>query len=156
MQTFLHRIWQSRSYIALLLPGKPGSRLIAALIVAVALDTNSLGATPPQAPEPQSPVGNFELLKVAEGVYAAIRKEPPGLMFDANSVFIINDDDVIVVDTNITASSAKEVLAAIRKLTNKPVKYVVQHSLAPRSHLRKSGLSRCLPPSRVHRPGNNP
>ena len=46
-------------------------------------------------------------------------------MFNANSVFIINDDDVIVVDTNITPSSAREVLGALRKLTNKPVKFVV-------------------------------
>ena len=38
--------------------------------------------------------------KLAEGVYAVIRKEPPGLMVDANNVFIINDGDVVVVDSN--------------------------------------------------------
>ncbi|HYV07404.1 MAG TPA: MBL fold metallo-hydrolase [Blastocatellia bacterium] len=68
---------------------------------------------------------SFDLQKLAEGVYAAIRKEPPGLMFNANIVFIINDNDVVVVDTNITPSSARESLAALRKLTAKPVKYVV-------------------------------
>ena len=67
----------------------------------------------------------FEIERIAEGVYAAIRKEPPGLMFDANSIFIINDDDVVVVDTNISPASAKEVLAALRKLTSKPVRYVI-------------------------------
>jgi cyclase len=67
----------------------------------------------------------FEVQKVADGVYATIRTKPPGLMFDANSIFIINDEDVVVVDTNITPASARETLAALRKLTAKPVRYVV-------------------------------
>ena len=68
---------------------------------------------------------SIDVVKVADGVYAAIRKEPPGLTTNANSVFIINDDDVIVVDTSLTPSTARELLAALRKLTDKPVKYVV-------------------------------
>lgn len=67
----------------------------------------------------------FEVVKVTDGVYAAIRKEPPGLTVNANSVFIINETDVIVVDTTLTPGSAKETLAALRKLTTKPVKYVI-------------------------------
>ncbi|HEX8144218.1 MAG TPA: MBL fold metallo-hydrolase [Pyrinomonadaceae bacterium] len=69
--------------------------------------------------------GNFEVVKVADGVYAAIRREPPGLTVNANSVFIINDEDVIVVDTTLTPGSAKEILAALRRITSKPVKYVI-------------------------------
>ena len=46
-------------------------------------------------------------------------------MVDANNVFIINDDHVIVVDTNGAPSITKEVLAALRRLTGKPVKYVI-------------------------------
>jgi glyoxylase-like metal-dependent hydrolase (beta-lactamase superfamily II) len=73
----------------------------------------------------ESVAGNFEVQKIAEGVYAVIRKELPGLMVDANNVFIINDDDVIVVDANGAPAITKEVLAALRKLTSKPVKYVI-------------------------------
>jgi glyoxylase-like metal-dependent hydrolase (beta-lactamase superfamily II) len=69
--------------------------------------------------------GNFKMVKVADGVYAAIRTEPPGLTVNGNSVFIINDDDVIVVDTTLTPGTAQEELAALRKLTHKPVKYVI-------------------------------
>ena len=69
--------------------------------------------------------GNFEMVKVADGVYAAIRTEPPGLTVNGNSVFIINDDDVVVVDTTLTPGTAKEELAALRKLTSKPVRYVI-------------------------------
>jgi cyclase len=67
----------------------------------------------------------FEVVKVADGVFAAIRKEPFTLTTNANSVFIINEDDVIVVDTTLTPGTAKELLAALRRLTNKPVKYVI-------------------------------
>ena len=68
---------------------------------------------------------DFEVVKVADGVYAAIRKEPPGLTVNGNCVFIINDSDVVVVDTTLTPGSAREVLAALRKLTKKPVRYVI-------------------------------
>jgi cyclase len=67
----------------------------------------------------------FEVQKIADGVYVAVRRESPGLMFNGNSVFIVNDDDVVVVDTTITPSSARELLAELRKLTNKPVRYVI-------------------------------
>lgn len=77
------------------------------------------------APAPSKGPDRFEVQNLGRGVYAAIRKEPPGLMFDANVVFIVNDADVVVVDTNMTPSSATRVLAALRKITTKPVRYVV-------------------------------
>jgi len=67
----------------------------------------------------------FKIVKVAKGVYAAIRTEPPGLTVNANSVFIINDDDVVVIDTTLTPGTARETIAELKKLTNKPVKYVI-------------------------------
>jgi glyoxylase-like metal-dependent hydrolase (beta-lactamase superfamily II) len=69
--------------------------------------------------------GNFELVKLAEGVYVARRTEPPGLTVNANSVFIINEEDVIVVDATLTPGTAREELAALRRLTDKPVRYVI-------------------------------
>jgi glyoxylase-like metal-dependent hydrolase (beta-lactamase superfamily II) len=67
----------------------------------------------------------FKIVKVAKGVYAAIRTEPPGLTVNANSIFIINDSDVVVVNTTLTPGTARETIAALRQLTNKPVKYVI-------------------------------
>jgi len=75
--------------------------------------------------EPQPPASNFEVQKLAEGVYAVVRKDLPGFMVDANNVFIINDDHVVVVDSNGAPSITKEVVGALRKITNKPVKYVI-------------------------------
>jgi cyclase len=78
-----------------------------------------------QNKEAQQVAANFEVQKLAEGVYAVIRREPPGFMVDANNVFIINDDDVIVVDANGAPAITREVLSALRKLTSKPVRYVI-------------------------------
>ncbi len=61
----------------------------------------------------------------AEGVHAVIRREPVGMMFDANNVFIVNDADVVVVDANATASSTRATIAALRAITAKPVRFVV-------------------------------
>ncbi|HSK71545.1 MAG TPA: MBL fold metallo-hydrolase [Pyrinomonadaceae bacterium] len=78
-----------------------------------------------QFPAQTKQTENSEVQKVAEGVYTLIRKEPPSLWFDPNVTFIINEADVIVVDANITSKSSKEVIAALKKLTDKPVKYVI-------------------------------
>jgi glyoxylase-like metal-dependent hydrolase (beta-lactamase superfamily II) len=89
-------------------------RLLFALFLILTLASISFGQSP-----------GFEVVKLAEGVYAAVRNEPPGLTVNANSAFIINDNDVVVVDTTLTPGSARELLAALRKLTSKPVRYVV-------------------------------
>ena len=81
--------------------------------------------TQSQSKESENVARNFDVQKLAEGVYAVIRKEPPGFMVDANNVFIINDDGVVVVDSNGAPAITREVLAALRKLTNKPVRYVI-------------------------------
>ena len=46
-------------------------------------------------------------------------------MFEANSGFIVGDEDVVVVDGGSNPASAREVLAALRKVTRKPVRYVI-------------------------------
>jgi cyclase len=79
----------------------------------------------PLAAAAQPAMSGFEMVQVADGVYAAIRTEPLARQVDGNSIVIVNDADVVVVDANITPSSARSVLAAIRKLTDKPVRYVI-------------------------------
>lgn len=61
---------------------------------------------------------------IADGVYQFM------VMRDAyvrqlNTVVIVNDHDVLVFDTNTRPSSARLILAEIRKITSKPVRYVV-------------------------------
>lgn len=67
----------------------------------------------------------FDVQPLAPGVYAEIRRELPGLAVDCNVVFIVNDEDVFVVDTNLTPGSARESIAALKRITSKPVRYVI-------------------------------
>ncbi len=57
--------------------------------------------------------------KLAEGAYAYTAEGDP------NTGVIIGDDGVMVVDTQATPLMARRVLAKIREITDKPVKYVV-------------------------------
>ena len=71
------------------------------------------------------PALTFEFTQLADGVYASIRGEPVGLGVDANNLLVIGDEGVLVVDTNFGPSSTRQVLAKLRTITDKPVKYVV-------------------------------
>lgn len=68
---------------------------------------------------------NFEVEKLGKGIYALIRTEPASLWFNPNNIFIIGDEYAIVVDSNISSEYTREVLTALKKLTDKPVKYVI-------------------------------
>ena len=106
-----------------------GMRSRVLFVLLASITCGALGVAAARSPQASPAAGDgrpaVTLQKIADGVYAAIRPEPPGLMFDANSIFIVNDADVIVVDTNITPSSARASLAALMKLTNKPVTAVI-------------------------------
>jgi glyoxylase-like metal-dependent hydrolase (beta-lactamase superfamily II) len=65
-----------------------------------------------------------EIRKVADGVYVAL--PPTALRFDdATSTIILLDEGVLVVDTQVTPVNSAAIIAEIRKLTTKPVRYVV-------------------------------
>ncbi len=70
-------------------------------------------------------VVGLRTVRLADGVYATIRTTLPEDASDANTTIIINDDDVIVVDANITPGSSRAVIAEIKRLTPKPVRYVI-------------------------------
>src|SRR5215469_13959445 len=65
----------------------------------------------------------FDIKPVADGVYAAIAK--PAYKTNCNAAVIILDDSVLVVDTHSKPSAARGLIAQIKTLTDKPVKYVV-------------------------------
>src|SRR6266550_1133701 len=65
----------------------------------------------------------FDIKPVADGVYAAIAK--PAYKVNCNAVIILLDDGVLVVDTHSKPSAARALIEQIKKLTPKPVKYVV-------------------------------
>ena len=72
----------------------------------------------------RAPAG-FELIRVADGVYAAIRTDSSVNVVHGNTTIIVNDHDVVVVDAAGTPAAARRVIAAVKRLTGKPVRYLV-------------------------------
>jgi glyoxylase-like metal-dependent hydrolase (beta-lactamase superfamily II) len=81
----------------------------------------SLAAQTPQPQASTPPPSSFDIVKVADGVYAAIGKN--GVF--GNGAFIVGQEGVLVVDTQARPSWANDLIAEIRKVTDKPVRYVV-------------------------------
>jgi cyclase len=90
-----------------------------ALLPALALGA---GLAPALADAQPSP---YRMRQLAPGVHVALRDVPAGGVSDGNVLIVVNDADVVVVDANIFPASAREMIAEIRKLTDKPVRYVV-------------------------------
>lgn len=74
------------------------------------------------APAPKAE-DNFTVVKVAEGVYAAIAK--PGGLATGNAGFVIGDDGVLIFDTFFTPAALEELIGEIQLLTKLPIKYAV-------------------------------
>jgi cyclase len=65
----------------------------------------------------------FDIKPMADGVYAAIAK--PQYKINCNAAIILLGDSVLVVDTHSKPSAARALIEQIKKLTDKPVRYVV-------------------------------
>ena len=65
----------------------------------------------------------FEIKPVVDGVYAAIAKEQ--YKVNCNAAIVLLEDAVLVVDTHSKPSAARALIAQIKTITDKPVKYVV-------------------------------
>jgi cyclase len=66
---------------------------------------------------------DFELHKIADGVWAAIVNDEGKA--GGNAGFVIGDDGVAVIDTFQDPEPAAALLAGIRKITNLPIRFVV-------------------------------
>src|SRR5215813_6048421 len=85
----------------------------------------ALAALPnlPKATATPKAEDDFQLVKVADGVYAAIAK--PGGLASGNAGFVIGDDGVLIFDTFFTPAAIEELIGEIQKLTKLPIKYAV-------------------------------
>jgi len=74
------------------------------------------------APEPTA--ARYETVKVAEGVFTFVPAEASTGIVSGNTTAVIGDDGVLVFDTGNFPSVTRRILADLRKLTDKPVRYV--------------------------------
>lgn len=87
----------------------------------------------------------FEVVTLAEGVHGFVWKDPLQDPIEGNALFIVNDRDVVVVDTGLLPSSARAMAAELRRLTPKPVRYVVNTHWHD-DHINGNGVYRELFP----------
>ena len=66
-----------------------------------------------------------EKTRLAEGVYLFTTPPYGDVGLDGNSVVILSSDGVLVFDSNGTPAAAEVVLGEIRRMTDRPVRYVV-------------------------------
>ena len=95
--------------------------ILIAIVIAVAIGSAqpyaSRTAAAPKAED------DFQLIKVADGVYAAIAK--PGGLALGNAGFVIGDEGVLIFDTFSTPVALEELIAEIQVLTKLPIKFAV-------------------------------
>jgi cyclase len=80
-----------------------------------ALTTMSAGA---HAAEPKS----HHVQKIAKDIYLF---EPTEAHINSNTLVIVNQDDVLIVDSHNDPRSAKQLVADIKTVTSKPIRYVI-------------------------------
>jgi cyclase len=88
---------------------------VQAFVCVCALAANSWGAD----------YGKVTSSKVAEGVYLFTTSPYGDVGFGGNSVAIITDEGVVMFDTSGTPATGQTILSEVRKLTHKPVVYVI-------------------------------
>jgi glyoxylase-like metal-dependent hydrolase (beta-lactamase superfamily II) len=89
--------------------------LAASILLMLSAGTPAEAASPTALP--------FVLKQVGPGVYAAI--DGPDHKSGSNAGFVIGDDGVLVIDSFFNEDAARALVAEIRALTPKPIRYVV-------------------------------
>jgi len=90
-------------------------QVVQLLVCIAALATVSRGAD----------YGKVTTSKVAEGVYLFTTSPYGDVGFGGNAVAIITDEGVVMFDTSGTPDTGQTILSEVRKLTDKPVVYVI-------------------------------
>lgn len=72
-----------------------------------------------------SVVDSYEMVKIADGVYAVLAPDSKTPFVSGNSMVVIGREGALVVDTGHVPALARRMIADIKRLTNVPVKVVV-------------------------------
>ena len=102
-------------------------RAIISVLLLLALPFSPLAiAQPTKDPTKDSVVTRARTVtKVTEGIYVIRHPDAPDTFPQGNTTVIVGDREVLVVDSCYLPSSAREDIAQIRQLTNKPVRYLL-------------------------------
>ena len=98
-------------------------RLLLMGLMALALMIACATAPPEQEATIAAKPATHTFEEVAPGVYFA--RGTGEVNVGSNSMVVVNDEDVLVVDSHITPDAARELVAAIAGLTDKPITTLV-------------------------------
>ena len=113
----------------------PTARLtIAALMICAAAQAFAQTQLPPV-------FTTYDTVKLADGVYAFIAPEASTAFVSGNSVLIIGADGALVVDSGHVPSLTRRMIAEITRLTDKPVRFLVNTHWHP-DHVSGNSLYR--------------
>jgi len=93
--------------------------MLALMMLAAVESKAQAGQAATQSPYPVVQGKTYKFEKVGDGVYYATG----GL--GGNHPIIVNDNDVVLVDDGTTPATARDLLADMKLITNKPIRYVV-------------------------------
>ena len=102
-------------------------------LAALAAGSASAQAPAPAANEPFRPDGTTDgigMARIAEGVYQ-FTASADGYVEDTNSTAIVGRGGVLIFDTNTRPSTARAVLAMLRTVTDRPVRWIVNSHWHP-------------------------
>jgi glyoxylase-like metal-dependent hydrolase (beta-lactamase superfamily II) len=68
---------------------------------------------------------DLDVKQIARDVYVASRPDPLRYFVEGNATIIVNEQDVVVVDGGGSPEAGRNLVAAIRKMTSKPVRYLI-------------------------------
>ena len=121
------------------------SRVIRRLAIATLLAWRGASSAQAQSAATYPSVLTYRTVRVADGVYAFITPEERTGFQSGNSIAIIGDDGVLVFDTGNIPGPLAAQIAEIRKLTDKPVRYVVNSHWHPDHNLGNSEYRAAFP-----------
>jgi len=102
-----------------------------AAAAAAALASGTLAAQTPAEHANAAVTRQYETVKLADGVYAFIAPETFGSYVGGNSMAVIGDSAVLVFDSGAFPALTRRMIADIRKLTDRPVRWVVNSHWHP-------------------------
>ena len=103
-----------------------------AIALVIILTLAHFGATRSASPSDATPLSMHEIavgIHVYQGAVALMSTENEGGI--ANLGFIVGNDAVAVIDTGGSVREGRRLLAAIRRITDKPVRYVINTHVHP-------------------------
>jgi cyclase len=106
-------------------------KLVVAVLALAALSSEVADASAPQVtPSPSEAPVNLQIAKLADGIYQ-FTVTSDGYVEQLNSVAIVTERDVLVFDTTTRPSTARRIIVEIRRITPKPVRYIVNSHWHP-------------------------